>query len=90
MNDKVQARKAVLVSTGLLLLIAAYRQKQGETEGSIYKRLWGVGMVGFLLSIAADFVPTIAGPFAVLIVLGSLTNGGDQAIQTALGKVAVK
>lgn len=81
----VQARKLVLVSMFLLGVIAIYRSKQGSE--STFRRLWGLGVIGVVLSVAADFIPQIAGPFAGLVLLGSLTNGGDQAIQNLLGSV---
>lgn len=83
----VQARKAVLVSMVALLAIAYYRTAKGENEGSVYRRLWGTGVLFMFLSTLADFAPNIAGPFAGLTVLGSLTNGGDRALQNALGRV---
>lgn len=83
--SRVQARKLVLVSMGGLLLIAAYRQAKGEDTGSVYKRLWGVGVLSVMLSVLADFAPTIAGPFALLTLLGSFSAGGDKAIQNLLG-----
>lgn len=92
--NKVQARKMVLVSTLLLAVIAVYRDRQSDgtttadVAGGTFRALWGVGLVGFALSLVADFAPGIAGPFAGLVVLGSLTHGGDKVIQTALGKVA--
>jgi hypothetical protein len=69
-----------------LLGIAYYRSTRGENTGSTYKRLWGVGVVGIFLSVLADFAPSIAGPFAVLTVLGSLTNGGEKALQQILNR----
>ncbi len=87
--DKVQARKMVLVGVVLLAIIAVYKDKHGD-EGSTFRTLWGVGVVGMFLSLLADFVPTIAGPFAILVVLGSLTSGGEQALQTLLGAVVPK
>lgn len=86
MNDKVQARKMVLVSAFLLVAVAVYRDRKTGTEG-MFRALWGVGVVSLVLSLVADFAPQVAGPFAVLTVLGSLTNGGDKLIQSALGKV---
>jgi hypothetical protein len=77
----------VLVSAFLLAAIAVYRDRKTGASDT-FRALWGVGVVSLVLSIAADFAPTIAGPFAVLVVLGSLTDGGDQLIQKALGKVA--
>ena len=85
--SKAGARKAVLVSMVALLAISFYRSEKGDAQGSLYKRLWGTSVLGIFLSLLADFVPEIAGPFAVVTVLGSLTNGGDKALQKALGSV---
>lgn len=86
MIDKVQARKMVLVSAFLLAAISIYRDR--SKPGDAFRSLWGVGVISLVLSIVADFAPTLAGPFAGLVVLGSLTNGGDKLIQNALGKAA--
>lgn len=85
--SKVQARKMVLVSAFLLAAIAVYRDRQ-QGSGATFKALWGVGVVSLILSIVADFVPQIAGPFAVVTVLGSMTSGGDTLIGKMLGTVA--
>lgn len=87
--DKVQARKMVLVSAFLLAGIAVYRDRSSGASGTFHA-LWGVGVVSLLLSILADFAPTIAGPFAVVTVLGSLTSGGTSIIDKILGTVAIK
>jgi hypothetical protein len=84
--NSVQARKAVLVSSFLLVAIAVYRDHKAGA-GDTFKALWGVGVVSLVLSILADFAPTIAGPFAALIVLGSLTEKGNNVIGSALSKV---
>lgn len=83
--SKVQARKLVLVSAFLLAAIAIYRDRT-QGSGDTFRALWGVGVLSFLLSLVADFAPQIAGPFAALTVLGSMTSGGDRLIQSALGK----
>lgn len=87
--SKVQARKMVLVSAFLLAAIAIYRDRGGKgATQDTFRALWGVGVVSLVLSITADFAPRVAGPFAALAVLGSLTNGGDRLIQSALSSVA--
>ena len=86
--NPAQAKKTVLVSMLILAGIAVYRQASqspGVIGLGIFRRLWGTGVVGVFLSLTADFAPTIAGPFAALVVLGSLTTGGDTAIQNLLG-----
>lgn len=77
--DKVQARKMVLVSAFLLAVIAVYKDHKGGASDTFHA-LWGVGVFSMLLSLLADFAPTIAGPFAGLAVLGSLASGGPTSI----------
>ena len=82
-----QARKYVLLSVFGLLAIAAYKGNLADSQVSFSKRLWGTGVLAIMLGLAADVAPQIAGPFAVLVLVGSFTNGGDKAIQNALGKI---
>lgn len=89
-TDKSGARKAVLVSAIALLLIALYRDSRPDAKegpGGLFRRLWGVSVLSMFLALMADFAPSVAGPFAVLTVLGSLTAGGDQAINNLLGNL---
>lgn len=84
------ARRWVLLSMVGLLILAAYKDAKQINSGGegLFKRLWGVGMLGLMLSAAADFVPQIAGPFALLVLAGYATSGGDKAITNILGKVS--
>jgi hypothetical protein len=86
--DKVQARKMVLVGLLVLSLVTVYKDRKAATPAGTFRVFWGVGVVGMFLSLLADFLPQIAGPFAGLIALGSLTNGGEQVLEHALGLVA--
>lgn len=86
-QDKTSARKLVLVSIAMLLVMNVYKARTGA-EGSAFKRLWGTGVLGVMLAIVADFAPQIAGPFALLVALGSFTHGGDKALESFLGKVS--
>lgn len=87
MSDAVAARRTVLVSAFLLSAIAVYRNR---SAGDSFHALWGVGVVSMALSLLADFAPSIAGPFAALVVLGSLTEKGNNIIASALGKAAAQ
>lgn len=89
-SSPASARKLVLLSILGLSAIAFYRSRRPETDVNLYRRLWGVGMLGLMLSVLADFAPSVAGPFALLVLLGSLTHGGDVAIQNALANVGQK
>jgi hypothetical protein len=86
--DKVQARKMVLVGLLVLTLITVYKDRRSSDPAGTFRVFWGVGVVGMFLSLLADFLPQIAGPFAALIALGSLTNGGEQVLERALGVIA--
>lgn len=90
MTDKTTARKAVLVGLLVLTIVSIYKDRKGTSsagQAGSFRVLWGVGVVGMFLSLLADFVPQIAGPFAGLIALGSMTNGGDQILAKALGVI---
>lgn len=83
--SKVQARKMVLVSCFALVLISVYRNRQSEQPADTFRRLWATGVVAFMLSLLADFAPTIAGPFAGLTVLGWFVKDGTGLVDSALG-----
>lgn len=85
--NPVTSRRLVLVSLLGLLALATYRGNLSGDQG-LSKRLWGVGMLGLMLSAAADFAPQLAGPFALLVLLGYATSGGEKAITNLLGKVS--
>jgi hypothetical protein len=88
--NKVQARKMVLASLAVVAFVSLYRDHKGSSaagQQGTYRVLWGVGVVGMFLSLLADFLPEIAGPFAVLVALGSFTHGGDQALAKVLGAI---
>lgn len=78
----------VLVSALLLAVIAVYKDRKRGAD--TFHALWGVGVLSLLLSILADFAPTIAGPFAVLTVLGSAASqkGGASIIDKVFGRSA--
>lgn len=75
-----RSKQIVLVSMLALMVIAVYREKQDRKDVGLFKRIWGTGALGIMLSLLADFAPAVAGPFAGLVVLGALTHGGDQAL----------
>lgn len=77
----------MLVSALALVFIALYRDRTAPEGVDLFKRVWGVGVLAVLLGVAADFAPTVAGPFALLVVLGAMTQGGDRAFVNALGNL---
>lgn len=88
MTSPAQAQRLVLISVFALLGIATYRGKLSDAKVTATKRLWGTGVLAIMLGLAADVAPQVAGPFAVLIVVGSLTSGGDKALTNFLGKIS--
>ena len=82
-----QAQRLVVISVLGLLIVAAYRGNLSDSQESIWKRLWGTGVLAIMLGIIADIAPQIAGPFALLILAGSVTGGGDKALHNFLGKL---
>lgn len=60
----------MLVMWGVLSVIALLSSK-GATDGATYKRLWGSAVAATGLAVAADFVPELVGPFAVLIIIAA-------------------
>lgn len=81
----------VLASLFVLGLVSIYRDRKGSSasgQQGTFRTLWGVGVVGMFLSLLADFLPQIAGPFAGLVALGSLTHGGDEVIAKVLGAIS--
>ena len=87
MTSPAQAQRLVLISVFGLLAIATYRGKLSDARVTTSKRLWGTGVLAVMLGLAADVAPQVAGPFALLVLVGSFTSGGDKAIQNFLGKV---
>lgn len=85
--DKVQARKMVLVGVLLLAIIGVYRDRSKETKQGTFRVIWATAVVGLFLSLLADFLPTIAGPFALLIVLGLLSKNGEKTFENILSVV---
>jgi hypothetical protein len=86
--SKLSARKTVLVAIALLFLLTFYRDRKSATPAGTYHVFWATGVVGLFLSLLADFAPAIAGPFAALIVLGSLTENGGAALDKLLAVIS--
>lgn len=80
------ASKIVLVSGGIMAIWVLITPNE---QTATFKRLWGIGALTLALSIMADFVPEIAGPFALLVlVAGGTKNKGKigKTISNATGK----
>lgn len=55
----------------------------GDSGDSAFRSVWALGVLFLLLSISADLVPELAGPFAGLIMLAVLIGRGDSVKQIA-------
>jgi hypothetical protein len=102
MNES-QANKAVFIMAGILIAAAflegAYSQaknvkgKAGRdllvTQFNIYKRLWVIGLLTLVMAISADFVPEVAGPLALLILV-SVAVHDSKYFSEAFSKGTVK
>ena len=84
MTNPATARKLVLLSVMGLLIIATYKGRTGKVPTST--RLWGTGWLAIMLGVAADVAPQVAGPFALLILAGSITSGGDKVLTDLLSR----
>ena len=85
--DSSTAAKTVLIVGGVMA--AWVLLTNDPIAGHTYKRLWGVAALTLVLSIAADFITQVAGPFAILCLVGGATrNKGKigKAISTGTGK----
>jgi hypothetical protein len=73
--SKSGAATTVIVAGGVLTALALI-PAEGQT-GSAYKKVWAAGLLTVALGVAADFVPEIVGPFAILVILAAVaTNPG--------------
>ncbi len=86
MNTRT-AQRYVLISILGLLVINTYRGKLTTADIGFTKRMWGTGVLAIVLGLVSDVAPQVAGPFAVLVLVGSLTSGGDKALHNFLGKL---
>ena len=87
------AATLVLITGGLMVTYAALDAKNGTVTADVtYKRIYSSFLATAALGIAADFVPEIVGPFAILIivaawakhkgVLGGIISSSTKAAST--------
>jgi len=78
-----QAARVVLISgAGMATFVLIQGSKQHRATEETYKSLWAIGLLTLGLAIFADFVPGVAGPFALLVLIAmAVRNTG------ALGSV---
>lgn len=79
------ARRVVLISGAILLAYGVATAKKSDGSTDVFKRVYSAAIVTLVLSLLADFAPQIAGPFAVLIVLGLIATPQGQAALSKIG-----
>lgn len=80
---------AGMLEAGYVLIRAS---RGGLGEGKTYRSLWAIGLLTLGLAVFADFIPQVAGPFAVLVLVAMVVrNRGElgNVIQGARGTISV-
>jgi hypothetical protein len=78
-----QASRIVLLSgAGMATFTLIQASREGRPNERTFRTLWAIGLLTLGLAIFADFVPEVAGPFALLVLIAmAVRNTG------ALGSV---
>lgn len=63
---------ALVLLTGAILATLTLLHRGSLDSAKTYKRLWAAGLLTVALGVAADFVPELVGPFAILIIVGAV------------------
>ena len=73
-----QASRVVLLSgAGMATYVLVLSSRGRYTRERTYRSLWAIGLLTLGLAVFADFLPELAGPFALLILIAmSIRNTG--------------
>ena len=85
--DKSTARQIVLISmllSGGVIMYDIFKHKQTLGADQSFRAVWSMALLFLLLSIMADTVPELAGPFSALITL-SILVGRQGALSSIVG-----
>lgn len=87
--NQTQASRVVFLVGGLMAVYVLVRASRGAGADT-FKSLWAVGVLTLGLAVAADFVPQVAGPFAILVgVAMAARNSGELgSVLGGAGRVA--
>jgi len=83
-----QAARIVFLAGAVEATYVLIRHRQGA-EGT-FKSLWAVGVLTLGLAVFADFVPQVAGPFAILVLNSGELGGVIRGAGAGGGTVAVR
>lgn len=69
MTPSQSARTVVVAAFIEVFFVLARARQTGEGTEKTIKSLWAIGAITLGLSIVSDFIPQIAGPFAILVLV---------------------
>lgn len=84
MSSEQASRIVLLCGAGMGTFVLIQAAREGRAQEKTYKSLWAIGLVTLGLAVAADFVPQIAGPFAVLVLI-AMAARNSGAIGSVIG-----
>jgi len=86
--NPAQSSRTVLVC-GLLEAVFVLARAGRVSRDETVKSLWAIGVIALGLSVAADAVPQVAGPFAILILVAlAARSRGDLGAVLGVGSAA--
>lgn len=74
---------AGMIECGYVLLRGS---RGGLDDGATYKSLWAIGLLTLGLAVFADFVPQVAGPFALLVLVAMIVRNRGELGGVISGK----
>lgn len=74
--DSQQATNTVFITGGVMVVFTLAEHHFSPADFDLYKQLWAVGALTLVLAITADFVPEVAGPLALLILVAMAIKKG--------------
>lgn len=73
-----QAARVVFIAGMIEAGYVLIRGNRGVGEGKTYKSLWAIGLLTLGLAVFADFIPQVAGPFAVLVLVAMIVRNRGE------------
>lgn len=89
MTTEQASRVVLLCGAGMATFVLIQASRTGRPSEATYKSLWAIGLVTLGLSVFADFVPQIAGPFALLVLI-AMAARNSGALGSVIGGRTVR
>lgn len=86
MTPEQASRIVLLCGAGMATFVLIQSSRTQRPSEATYKSLWAIGLVTLGLSVFADFVPQIAGPFALLVLI-AMAARNSGALGTVIGGI---